>query len=158
MVNLQSSDHDRTSRLQGPQSNKYIVRVIKIGKMFIDTTNVPWYSSILERKLSSIMYFTNIFSCYRQVFVRSTYSCINQPTIWQQIVHWITSLVQENSKLRTCWEHVVYMNCSECQNKNNLCTQHVLPMFSPYSQLAILKYWTCNSMNNFLSYCGLVGD
>ena len=115
MVNLQSSDHDRTSRLQGPQSNKYIVRVIKIGKMFIDRTNVPWYSSILERKLSSIMYFTNIFSWYRQVFVRSTYSCINQPTIWQQIVRWITSSIHENSKLKP--------------GENNFCSQHVLPMF-----------------------------
>ena len=24
---------------------------------------------------------------------------------------------------------VVFINCSECQNKNNLCTQHVLSMF-----------------------------
>ena len=32
-----------------------------------------------------------------------------------------------------CSEHVVYINCSECQNKNNLCTQHVLLMF-----------WACN--------------
>ena len=43
---------------------------------------------------------------------------------------WITSLVHENSKLRTCWEHVVYINCSEYQNKNQFlyttCSQHVL--------------------------------
>ena len=26
-------------------------------------------------------------------------------------------------------EHVVYINCSECQNKNNLCTPHVFLMF-----------------------------
>ena len=25
-------------------------------------------------------------------------------------------------------EHVVYINCFECQNKNNLCTQHVLSL------------------------------
>ena len=32
----------------------------------------------------------------------------------------------------TSSEHVVYINCSECQiktKKNNLCAQHVLPMF-----------------------------
>ena len=29
----------------------------------------------------------------------------------QKIVHWITSSVHDNSKLRTCWEHVVYTNC-----------------------------------------------
>ena len=40
-------------------------------------------------------------------------------------------VVHENCKVRTWGEHVVYISCSECQNKkqNNLCTQHVLPMF-----------------------------
>ena len=28
----------------------------------------------------------------------------------------------------TSSEHVVYINCFECQNKNNLCTQHVLSL------------------------------
>ena len=31
--------------------------------------------------------------------------------------------------------------------RNNFCTQHVLPRF---------ELGTCNSMNNLLSYCGLV--
>ena len=46
----------------------------------------------------------------------------------------------------TSSEHVVYINCFECQNKNkknNFCTQHVLNL-----------YFSCNSMNNLLSYCG----
>ena len=34
---------------------------------------------------------------------------------------------------------------------NNFCTQHVLPRF----ELGIFMYWTCNSMNNLSSYCGL---
>ena len=29
-------------------------------------------------------------------------------------------------------------------------------MFSPRFELGIFMYWTCNSMNNLLSYCGLV--
>ena len=29
-------------------------------------------------------------------------------------------------------------------------------MFSPCSELGIFMYWTCNSMNNLSSYCGLV--
>ena len=41
----------------------------------------------------------------------------------------ITSSLHENSKLRTWGEHVVYINCSECQYKN--------------------------LMNNMSSYCGL---
>jgi hypothetical protein len=39
----------------------------------------------------------------------------------------------------------VYTNCFECQDKNNLCTQHVLNL-----------YFSCNSMNNLLSYNGLI--
>ena len=36
--------------------------------------------------------------------------------------------------------------------RNNFCTQHVLPRF----EFGIFMYWTCNSMNNLSSYCGLV--
>ena len=36
--------------------------------------------------------------------------------------------------------------------RNNFCTHHVLPRF----ELGIFMYWTCNPMNNLLSYCGLV--
>ena len=43
----------------------------------------------------------------------------------------------------------MYRNCSECQNKKQF-------VYTTYSELAILMYWTANSMNNLLSYCGLV--
>ena len=37
-------------------------------------------------------------------------------------------------KLTTSGQHVVYQNCSECQNKNNnLCTRHVLQVFWAYN-------------------------
>ena len=36
--------------------------------------------------------------------------------------------------------------------RNNFCTQYVLARF----QLGIFMYWTCKSMNNGSSYCGLV--
>ena len=40
------------------------------------------------------------------------------------------------------------------------CSPHVLPMFSqcspPRSELGIFMYWTGNSMDNLLSYYGLV--
>ena len=29
-------------------------------------------------------------------------------------------------------------------------------MYTTCSELAIFMYWTCNSLNNLLSYCGLV--
>ena len=45
-----------------------------------------------------------------------------------------------------------YISCSECQNQLAICVHN---MFSPRSELAIFMYWTCNSMNNLSSYCGL---
>ena len=48
-------------------------------------------------------------------------------------------------------EHVVYINCSECQNKN--IKQFV---YKTCSELGIFKYSAGNSMDNLLSYCGLV--
>ena len=46
---------------------------------------------------------------------------------------------------------IVFHFCFDIQN--NWCTQHVLPMFS---ELVVFMYWTSESMNNLLSYCGLV--
>ena len=51
----------------------------------------------------------------------------------------------------TSSDHVVYTNCSECQYKNK--KQF---MYAKCSELLIFVYWTRNSMNNLLSYCGLV--
>ena len=51
----------------------------------------------------------------------------------------------------TSSEHVVYINCSECQNKNK--KQFV---YTTCSELVIFMYSTGNSMNNLSSYCGLV--
>ena len=59
-------------------------------------------------------------------------------------------------------EHVVYINYSECQNKNKkqflytTFSPQVLLMFSPCSKLGIFMYCTGNSMDNLLSDCGLV--
>ena len=53
-----------------------------------------------------------------------------------------------SQKLATSAEHVVYQNCSECQNetKTTICVHN---MFCRYSELTIF-------MNNLSSYCGLV--
>ena len=47
----------------------------------------------------------------------------------------------------TTSEHVVYINCFEWQNKK---------MYKTCSELVVSMYWTGKSMNNLLSYCGLV--
>ena len=49
----------------------------------------------------------------------------------------------------TSLEHVVYINCSKCRNKNQF-------KYTTCSELVIFMYWTVNLMNNLLSYCGLV--
>ena len=46
----------------------------------------------------------------------------------------------------------MYINCSECQNKNK--KQFV---YTTCSEVVVFMYLTRNSMNNLLSYCGLVG-
>ena len=49
-------------------------------------------------------------------------------------------------------EHVLYVNCSDWQNehkKNQF-------LYTSCFDFGIYIYWTCNSMNNFVSYYGLV--
>ena len=48
-------------------------------------------------------------------------------------------------------EQVVYINCSECQNKNKKQLVYTI-----CSELVVFMYWTRNSMNNLSSYYGLV--
>ena len=51
----------------------------------------------------------------------------------------------------TSSEHVAYINCSECQNKNK---KQFLN--TTCTELIVLLYWTRNSMHNLSSYYGLV--
>ena len=64
-----------------------------------------------------------------------------------QLTHNVTRDCSLNYKKSTSSEHVVYKFCFKYQNnnkKNNFCTQHVLNL-----------YFSCNSMKNLSSYCGL---
>ena len=79
-----------------------------------------------------------------------------------QLTHNMTTDCSLNYKFNT-WKfqaqnmlckQIVFCFCFDI--KNNLCAQHVLPMFSPCSELGIFMYWTRKSMNNLLSYFGLV--
>ena len=47
---------------------------------------------------------------------------------------------------RTCCVHKLFWMSKSISVHN---------MFSPYSELGIFTYWTCNSMNNMLTSCGL---
>ena len=46
-------------------------------------------------------------------------------------------------------EHAMYINCSEYQNKKQF-------MYTTCSELEVFMYRIGNSMDNLLSYCGLV--
>ena len=48
---------------------------------------------------------------------------------------------------------IICIKISSEHAQNNLCTQYV---FGACSELAIFMNWTFNSMNNLLSFCGLV--
>ena len=68
-----------------------------------------------------------------------------------QLTHSMKKDCSSNCRFST-WslECLVYINCSECQNKNK--KQFV---YTTCSELVVFMYWTRNSMNNLLSYCGL---
>ena len=51
----------------------------------------------------------------------------------------------------TSSEHVMYINCSECQKKNK--KQFV---YTTCSEVVVFMYWTGKSMNNILPNCVLV--
>ena len=73
---------------------------------------------------------------------------------WWSIPQKITSTGKSLSEAFLFTEHWENMLCTKIvlNVRNNFCTQHVLPRF----KLGIFMYWTCNSVNNLLSYCGLI--
>ena len=76
-----------------------------------------------------------------------------KPKIWRQIVHWNESLVHENCKLKPCWEHVVYKNCSECQKQflYTICSPQVLSL--EFSWIELVIQWTICRHILGLSWC-----
>jgi hypothetical protein len=53
-------------------------------------------------------------------------------------------------------QHMKTTSAEHGQNMARTCSAHVLPMFCPCSALVVFMCWTGNSMNNLLSYCGLI--
>ena len=52
---------------------------------------------------------------------------------------------------------VQYVKTTSSENgENMLCTQIVFSFLLMFSELVVFMYWTSESMNNLLSYCGLV--
>ena len=96
------------------------------------------------------------FPCTGKSFLEALIlASTNVTTIWQNIVHWITSSIHENYKLRTSGEHGVPTNYV-FDFVLTFRTIYVHIMFSWCSELVVFMYWTSNSMNNLSLYCGLV--
>ena len=53
-----------------------------------------------------------------------------KPTIWQKIVHWFTSSVHENYKLRTCCVHKLFWMSK--QKQKPICVHNMLSSCSPH--------------------------
>ena len=107
-------------------SRPFCVRNVQVAKRFIHT----W-----EYKMES----NNFWS-----FIGPGNIWISKTAPSKMILSQCGIQVNLFQKLATSGEHVVYQNCSECQNKTTICSAGILSLqFS----------WT---MNNLLSYCGLV--
>ena len=107
---------------------------------------------IIWQRLYSFMYYLNTGKSSLEALILAS---TNPQYDKRLFIELHASTVHENCKLRTSREHVVYINSSECQNKNKK-TIYLHNMFSWCSELVVFMYWTGNSMNNLLSYCGLV--
>ena len=108
-----------------------------------------------SKKHAPRAYYSNIYTVYEgchqfchrwgwfygiwilQVFLCQKYSFLHQLTKnMRQIVHWITSSVQENYMFRTFCVHKLFVFfCFDIQN--NLCTQHVLSLLFSFTELVI---------------------
>ena len=118
----------------------------KKSKFFCST----WVDSFLKRNFK-------LLEC--EFCTKQPWQCLYMPVnlclkllFLHQLTHNMTtdcSLNYENCKLRTCSEHVVVIVLT-------FRTIYEHNMFWACSELAIFMYWNCNSMNNLLSYCGIV--
>ena len=101
---------------------------------------------------------SNVLPCQFCEIVRSWPSEICLTMGWKPFLnfHSFMSLVQVN----LCQKLFFLQNMGRTCRVQKLFwmskTISVHNMFSPGSELEVFLYWTCNSMNNLSSYCGLV--
>ena len=73
------------------------------------------------------------------------FASTNPQYIWREIVHWITSSIHENSKLKSGENTFCTEIVSDIQN--NFCKQHVLPMF--FEKKRFWQRFTCTRCNHW---------
>ena len=104
-----------------------------------------FYRLFLMRSMNYLFHYTN------QTVIVNWLPRFKRKSQWELVVglYWLifvrSSFFAEHGE-----EHVAYKNCSEYQK------QFLYTTCSPQVWAWNFMYWTCNSMNNLSSYCGLV--
>ena len=91
----------------------------------------------------------------RILHIKMNYVWMNKQRYWIRGMYTKVAITGKSlSEALLFAEHGENMLCTKIvlNVRNNFWRQHVLPRF----ELGIFIYWTCNSMNNLLSYYGLV--
>ena len=87
--------------------------------------------------------------CQKHLFLdQLTHNMTKDCSLIYQFSTW---KLQAQNMGRTCCVHKLFWMSK--QKQKTICVHN---MFSPCSELVVFMYWTGKSMNNLLSYCGLV--
>ena len=122
---------------------------VMLGSQLIDDKKqIPQYSTYFKclcwkLLLKKYYYYLQVNLCKKHLFSHKL-----SHNMWLKIVHWFTSSVNENYKLRTCCVHKLFFFILFWHSEQF--------MYTTCSELVVFMYWTGKSINNLLSYCGLI--
>ena len=97
----------------------------------------------LQEQVKKAFCYQTLSNCTGKSFSEALILASTNPQYDKRLFIEFTCSVHENYKLRTSGEHLVYINCSECQNKNKkqfvyiTCSQHVLSLEFSCTELVI---------------------
>ena len=119
-----------------------------------------WHASIIQGWfLKNLEFTTTTFSRFSYANAEIQVNLFQKQLFLHQLTQNVTQDCSLNYKFstwkfqaqnmgRTCWVHELFWMSKRKQK--TICVHRM------FSQLGTFMYWTCNSMNNLSSYCGLV--
>ena len=105
---------------------------------------LPFTTKLLVWKSDIDISYIQVNLCQKVIFASTNPQYDNRMFIELQIQY-----LHENYKHKSRLEHVAYTNCFLFWHSEQF-------VYTTCSELGFFLYWTCNSMINQLSYCGLV--
>ena len=109
----------------------------------------PTWNCRLEKSKPVRIFLIQVNLCQKHLFLdQPTHNMTNYCSLIYQFTTW---KLQAQNMGRTCCVHKLFWMSK--QKQKTICVHN---MFSPCSELVVFMYWTGKSMNNLLSYCGLV--